>query len=353
MWVQFLPGAHKMSATIRKANNRQEFESLQEIENYPFTQTFTYGSWHEAMGRRVFRYLAEKEGRIEAVFQAVRFPLVGDVSFLSIPNGPIFRSGTDKETVQEIQNTISEIAVGERAAFVRLNPLPNNSIGEFRSVRRAPKTTYRSVYAQPQHEWVLDLKNKNIEEALAAMHPKMRYNMGLAERHGVVVEIVQKNLKEKFDPVFGLLQETAKRDRFSLHPQKYYSAVFDSGEKYQNAFLAIAKHEGRLLAANYVLIHAKEATFIYGGSSGAERNLMAPALLQKGIINELILRRVERYNLGAVTPETKDSTWSGFSTFKRRLGGRMISRGPSFDIVLKPLWYWAWVAQKFIRNIVQ
>ncbi|MEK7194675.1 MAG: peptidoglycan bridge formation glycyltransferase FemA/FemB family protein, partial [Patescibacteria group bacterium] len=343
----------KMSVTIRETNNRQEFESLLGIENYPFTQTFVYGTWHEAMGRRVIRCLAEKDGRIKAAFQAIRFPLVGDAGFLSIPNGPIFSPGADKETVQAVQKKISKLADTERAAFVRLNPIPSRLIESFINTRPAPEATYHSVYAQPQHEWILDLKNKNLEEILSAMHPKMRYNMGLAERHGVTVEIVRQNLKERFDPVFELFQETAKRDNFSLHPKKYYSAIFESGEKYQNTFLAIAKHEGRILAANYVLVHGKEATFIYGGSSDMARNLMAPALIQKNIISELIRRGIERYNLGAVSPEEESSGWGGFSIFKRRLGGHMISRGSSYDIIFKPLWYWAWVAQKFIRNIVQ
>ncbi len=342
-----------MSITIRETNNRQEFESLQEVENYPFTQTFAYGGWHEAMGRRVIRCLAEKDGHIEAVFQAIRFPLIGDVGFISIPNGPIFRTGADKEAVSIVQKKIRELATKERAAFVRFNPMPVDFVAHFTNIRPAPETTYHSVYAQPRHEWVLDLKNRNLDEILAAMHPKMRYNMGLAERHGVTVEIINKDLAEKFDSVFELFQETAKRDGFSLHPRKYYSAVFESGEKYENAFLAIARHENKVLAANYILIHSKEATFIYGGSSGEHRNLMASALIQKSIIGGLIERGIERYNLGAVSLKEESDSWGGFSIFKRRLGGYMISRGPSCNIIFKPLWYWAWVTQKFIRNIVQ
>lgn len=342
-----------MSVTICETNNQQEFESLLGIEDYPFTQTFAYGTWHEAMGRHVIRCVAKEGEQAKAVFQIIRFPLAGKVGFLSIPNGPVFTSGIEKESVEAVQKKISEIAEMEQAAFVRLNPLPPELSADFVNTHPAPKATHHSVYAQPQYEWVLDLKNKNLEEILAAMHPKMRYNMGLAERHGVTIEIVKQNLKEKFDSVFELFQETAKRDGFSLHPKKYYSAIFESGEEYQNAFLAIARHEGRILAANYILVHSKEATFIYGGSSDASRNLMAPALIQKSIIKELLLRGIERYNLGAVAPEDETGKWAGFSTFKRRLGGSLISRGSSFDIVFKPLWYWAWVAQKFIRNIVQ
>lgn len=342
-----------MSLVIQEANNPQEFESLLGIENYPFTQTFVYGTWHEAMGRRVVRCVAKEGDQTKAVFQIIRFPLVGDIGFLSIPNGPVFAPGAGKEVLEAIQEKISEIAEREQAAFVRCNPLPHELSVSLVGARPAPETTYHSVYAQPQHEWVVDLKDKNLEEILTVVHPKMRYNMGLAERHGVTVKIISQNFQDKFDPVFKLFQETAKRDKFSLHPRKYYSSVFESGERTENMFLAVAEYKGYILAANLVFMHGQEAMFLYGGSSAAHRNLMAPALVQKKIIEELIKRGINRYNLGGISPEENENKWGGFSTFKRRLGGHMIHRGKSYDIVLRPLWYWAWVAQKFIRNIVQ
>lgn len=349
---------------VDETTNQQEFEALLGLENYPVTQTFAYGEWHRVLGRKVIRCVVERAGAPVAVFQVIRFPLGGRIGFLSIPHGPVLGPAADDEKSRveiaaAIEKKLLELAERERAAFIRFDPVPPDFGKYFSDTRPAPAVAYRSVYAQPRHEWVLGLKNKTPDELLAAMHPKMRYNMGLAERRGVNTQIVAENLSSQLDEIILLMTQTAGRDGFSLHPRGYYAATLDLGGQLKNAFVAVARYDDQVLAANYVLTFGKTAGFVYGGSSNEHRNLMAGALLQKAIIEELLRRGIERYNLGGVTPDAPEGeqgesdTWSGFSTFKRRLGGKMISYGESRDIILKPFWYWAWVAQKAIRSLLK
>ena len=68
---------------------------------------------------------------------------------------------------------------------------------------------------QPRRTMVINLAESDAE-LLSAMHPKTRYNIRLAERHGVSVRWEEGSAAAK--KFYGLLRETSARARFRLHP---------------------------------------------------------------------------------------------------------------------------------------
>jgi len=81
------------------------------------------------------------------------------------------------------------------------------------------------------------------------MHQKTRYNIGLARRKGIKIEISPGNNLQEIDKFLDLSSATAKRDKFHLHPRRYYRKMLEVlGQegmiklflaKYQNHFLNI------------------------------------------------------------------------------------------------------------------
>ena len=121
------------------------------------------------------------------------------------------------------------------------------------------------------------------------MHPKTRYNIRLAERHGVSVEKVDLS-EENFEMFLKLLIKTSKRDKFSTHPKKYYKKMIETlGGSENDAHIAlfVAKYKNKPLAAELVMFFGETATYLHGASSEEERGVMAPYAIHWEIIKEV------------------------------------------------------------------
>ena len=170
------------------------------------------------------------------------------------------------------------------------------------------------------------------------MHPKTRYNIGLAERRGIKVEIISQNFDKYFDYFYKLLEETARRDNFNLHLKNYYRNIFNALSQ-DNAFLSVAKYSDKILAINLIVLFGETAYFMHGGSSDEYKNLMFSHLTQWEAIKEAKRRGFKVYNFGGVDADGIYETFGGISIFKKRFGGKLLEYSDSYDLVLKPVWY--------------
>src|SRR5690606_39104841 len=108
---------------------------------------------------------------------------------------------------------------------------------------------------------------------------------------------------------------TARRGRFHLHPQDYYLQMWKVlGPDHLRVF--VAEYQDKLLAAALVSYFHHTATYLHGGSSDKDKNLMAPYLLHWEIMKEAKRRGFYNYDLGGVTFEP-NHPWAGISRFKR------------------------------------
>ena len=193
---------------------------------------------------------------------------------------------------------------------------------------------------QPPDTVLLDL-SPNEEAILAAMKAKWRYNIGLAEKHGVVVS---ESGEEGVDVFYRLLSETAERDGIAIHSAGYYRALFEEcgagGEVPLQLRLYTASHEGDALAAIVVLFRGRQATYLYGASANIKRNLMAPYALQWRAMTEAKAFGCTEYDLFGIPPnENPDHPMAGLYRFKTGFGGTIIHRSGSWDYPYKPALY--------------
>jgi lipid II:glycine glycyltransferase (peptidoglycan interpeptide bridge formation enzyme) len=220
-----------------------------------------------------------------------------------------------------------------------------------------------SADIQPPDTVLLDL-TLSPDALLAAMKPKWRYNIGLAEKHNIIVSC---NDEQDIDIFYRLLSETAARDGIAIHNIEYYRALFEECKGTQTTFLPhsplptphslrlyTATHENDILAAIVVLFRGKEATYLYGASSNVKRNLMAPYALQWKAMQDAQTHGCTVYDLFGIPPnDDPDHPMAGLYRFKTGFGGRIIHRPGSWDYPCKPLLYALFRCAEHLRKKVR
>ena len=191
---------------------------------------------------------------------------------------------------------------------------------------------------QPPSTVLIDL-NRSPDELLAAMHKKNRYNIRLAERKGVEVRSAGEDELERW---YNLYRETALRDRITIHPLRYYRRLFELARDSidLSLHLYLAEHEGDLLAGIIVAEFGGQATYLYGASSNDKRSLMPNYGLQWRAILHAREAGLATYDLFGVPPADDPAhPMHGLYRFKTGVGGRLVHRAGSWDVVTRPMRY--------------
>lgn len=344
---------------LQEVKSKLEYNPLSISKNSPFTQAWFFGEWQEMVGRKVRRFTITENSEIVGFFQAIKCHLILSKKFFYIPHGPVLKDASpNTEFLEEFYKKLIEIGKEESLIFIRFDFYSHNSnygsVKDFdKYFKIVPLYAYHSSYFQPKYEWILNLE-KTEDEILSEMHPKTRYGIRLAENKGVKVEIIKSDFQKYFYDFLDLMQKTAHRNNFSLHPEVYYKNIFENCEENKNAFLAIASYNDKILAINLVLLYGETAYFIFGASSDELKNLMAPHLLHWKIIIEVKKIGYKIYNFGAVGHSTslRVNNFEGISRFKKRFGGSLLEYSDSYDLVLKPFWYWLYNLRKKLIYLI-
>ena len=247
------------------------------------------------------------------------------------------------------------------ATFIRFDPPWFGPDGE--AAQNSPPTFRRAAAdIQPPDTVVVDL-TPPARDILASMKPKWRYNIGLAEKRGVTVSESlgeARDLERDIGVFHGLLAETAERDGIAVHDVGYYRALFDEygrpagdsgGGVPAGLRLYTARHEGECLAAIVVLCRGERATYLYGASSNAKRNLMAPYALQWRAMLDAKAAGCTRYDLFGIPPnEDPGHPMAGLYRFKTGFGGSVMHRPGSWDYPTRPVPYALFSAAERLRK---
>ncbi len=174
----------------------------------------------------------------------------------------------------------------------------------------------------PANTIVLDLSAPE-EIILARMRPKTRYNIRLALKHGV--EVRSEGI-EGLQTWYSLYQETAFRNGLHLNDIQYFHSIFASltecDDPKVNVKLLIAYHDNIPLAAMFLILSSHRATYLYGASSSAYRNLMPTYALQWKAIQLARAHHCLEYDMFGVAPQADTShPMYGLYKFKHGFGG--------------------------------
>jgi lipid II:glycine glycyltransferase (peptidoglycan interpeptide bridge formation enzyme) len=226
---------------------------------------------------------------------------------------------------------------------------------EFQEIRVNFKTRKRNLYKSrsnilPVNTFFLNLRQEE-DELLGRMRPKTRYNIRLAGRKRVTVRNCG---RRHLDEWYSLYRETALRNGIYVHDPEYFHTVFESsaenGDPGLDVRLLLADHEGELLAAMFLVLSLKRATYLYGASSGNKRQLMATYALQWEAIRVARYAGCMEYDMFGTAPNADPKhPMHGLHRFKSGFGGRIFHRMGCWDYPLDREYYLAYSAQEW-RN---
>ncbi len=193
-----------------------------------------------------------------------------------------------------------------------------------------------------KYTFILDL-TKSEEELLQVMHPKTRYNIKVAQKHGVVVK--EDNSKEAFEAYLALSRETTNRQGFYAHNETYHRRMWEILFPAGIARLWTAVYQEKILAAWIIFVWKDTIYYPYGASSRKHRETMAPTLLLWEIARWGKRQGYKAFDLwGALGPppaggSIENAPWYGFHRFKQGFNPSLIEFMGSYDLILNPLLY--------------
>lgn len=181
---------------------------------------------------------------------------------------------------------------------------------------------------------VVDLRGSE-EDLLAAMKPKTRYNIGLARRRGVTIQL---GSADNLPDFHALYRQTARRGGFAPCGQRHFAAMFQgllAATGRTELLFLLARHGADILAGAIVGISQGVAHFLYGASANTKRQLMAPSLMHWEAMRLAWRRGCRSYEMGAVSPSDDPAhPFHGLYRFKTGFGGRIEYRSGSWDYPL-------------------
>lgn len=322
-----------------------------------FLQTKEWAEFQRSLGRPFFEY---DQDHIKAV--AFKYSLPFGKSYLYIPHGPNLdltqMLGGFKDPVRKFIGWLTDLARRENAIFIKVEP----TIDYIAQLLVENNFEKSKKEIQPHKTVIVDL-DRDEESLLRAMRQKTRYNIKVAEKHGVRVD-------ESANPneFWKLIKKTVARNKFSPHPENYYQKLLKSihgGTLFTKLFLA--GYRNQPVAGAIVSFHGDTGYYLHGASDYQYRQYMAPYLLHWEIIRYLKSKAFKHYDLWGIDAKH----WPGVTRFKLgwtgegstvagtraagrhesgiSSGGRVVEYPGSFDLPISRIWHWAY---KIGRNIL-
>ena len=266
-----------------------------------------------------------------------KLPLLG--SLMYCPRGPVCDTG-DGESLRQLTEGAELLAWRHNAVALRMEPDVPAGDRAFREAMErlgyrlhTGPVTARDVI-QPRQVYRLDLRGKTEEQVMAGFRQKLRYNIRLAQRRGVVI---REGTREDLAIFHALMTETSLRDGFLVRPLAYFQRIWDAMGQ-EHTTLLLAWYAGKPIAGAIPIFYGRKAWYAFGASAGEHRNLMPCHLLQWEMIRRAIARGCEVYDLRGVLEITDaNDPRGGLYRFKRQFGAALTDLMGEADMVYRPV----------------
>ncbi len=229
------------------------------------------------------------------------------------PKGPIIMPQDEKE----MHEIILLLQTKKHAAVLRIEPPHEISLAEFHKRRDI----------SPAHTLVTNIDQAD-DELLKNFHEKTRYNIRVAEKHGVeVVRLSGESLAMHSEGIINLFLATGARHEIQSLPREELRALFDVCDVWGAFF------DGRLIATSLHLGFGHTMTYVHGASRYEDRAVMAPHALHWAVMRDARDRgSFTRYDWWGIAPEGDVShRLMGVTRFKVGFDGVRENAPGTFD----------------------
>lgn len=312
---------------LREVTKNQRFTYNKLVSHV--IQSWEWGEFRTSLGTPLKRYGLFKNGELVTTFQITfhKIPLTNKyVGYL--PKGPY----PDKKLAEALK----QIGEKQNCAFIKIEPdieIDNRQLAIDNSFKHSLKPLFT------KYNFVLDITSPE-ETLLKNMHSKTRYNIRVAQKHGVKVE-------ERIDDIaFDIYQklyfETTRRQGYHGHNRTYHKKVWQTLKDAKLARILIATYKGEPLTA-WMLLNFKDTLYYpYGGSSKSHPEVMANNLVAWEAIKLGKKLKLKTFDMwGALGPNANPKDpWQGFHRFKKGYGGQLREYLGTYDLIFDWPIYW-------------
>lgn len=326
-----------MDLNFIKEDMAEEWDDFVIRNEGNFLQSFEWGNLQETILKKVFRLEVKSLGQVLLQAQVIKEKILFK-NYFYIPYGPVFGLRNSLEdnfqSLKLFLKEVKKLAKKEKAVFLRVEPIfPLPDFGEF-NFQDAPKRI------QPKKTLILNLE-KSEGDLLKSFKKRTRYNIKLAEKRGVLVDI-----KDDYsDDFYKLLKKTKERQEFRSYPEEYYKELLKIKGERLAARLFLAKFEKRPVAATLTVSFGERITTLHSGFDYQYRELKAPYLLRWRIAQQAKKDGLEECDFWGINEEK----WPGVTRLKKSFRGRELEYGSGKDIIFDDGWYRAY---KVMRKIL-
>jgi len=321
--------------------SRAEWDTaLAHLPNAHILQSWEWGTFKSRYGWRPTRYLWLDEDRPCAAASALTRRLgrwFGAVTY--VPKGPALDYG-DVPLLEHVLDALENVAREERALFVKIDPDVRMDTAEGQAVvtvlrRRGWRTSREQV--QFRNTILIDMTH-SLDDILAAMKSKWRYNVRLAVRKGVTV---RRGTSADLPLLYDMYAKTADRDGFVIRPKEYYRDAWGTFIDAGMAQPLIAEGDGEPLGMVIIFHFAGRAWYMYGASRSIQREKMPNHLLQWEAMRWAKDQGCTVYDMWGAPDELDESDplW-GVYRFKQGFGGEFVRHIGAWDFPVSKPGYW-------------
>ena len=252
-----------MPLKLDPAADPHAFDSV--VRALPITsplQGWGYGEARRVLGQVPRRYFIRDGGRTVGAVQLLRKPLLPGLSSLYAPRGPALE---DPALLPEVARALRAAArPGDLYLKAELpTPYPE---GERAAIPDALGPWQRAETEQPEHTILADL-TRSEPDLFAGLHSMARRNVRAAQKAGVVA-----GRDPDFEAFWEIFTATNARASLGAFPRAYYETMLREGNAYGGeAYLVLARSEGRALAGGLFLAMGEGTAYLFGGSVRDER----------------------------------------------------------------------------------
>lgn len=310
-----------------------------------FLHSWQWGEFHIARKRTVLRrgifdgdsLIGVYVGHVESGRRGFHMQIVG---------GPII-DWANKTAVMSLFDDIRAQATTHNCIYVRIRPqLEKSATAEkqFKNLGLRPAPMYLSV----ELAGVLDITQSD-DEIQKNMRQRLRRSLRKAEKNNITIETTTDPTSMK--EFYAIQLQTAGRHGFVPFTEEFLTKQFAAFAETGNAVLYIARHQGEVLAQNFMLFYGNEASYHYGVSTELGTQLSGAPLLHMQAIKDARQRGIGRYNFwGIVDEDDTKHRYYGVSVFKRGFGVEELRYLHAHDMVIKRPAYTAIKAIDMIRR---
>lgn len=282
-------------------------DKLDKISTHPL-QSFAWAEFRRSWGNEV---IETKYGIITS----------HKIPFTSYKIG-VFEKGP--APTKKMLDDLKQVGIKNNLIFIKLEPNCLMSDKLVRLVKSSGAVPGKRLFT-PSTFWI-DL-TPNEEDILKSFTSKTRYNIKLAQKHGVKAR--EDNSDKAFNRYLELTHETAGRQGFYAHSQKYHRLMWQILHKKGIAHLLTATYKGEVITTWILFVWKDFIYYPYGASTDKYRQVMA---------NNLMMW--EAIKLGKKLGLKTFDLWGreegkGFTKFKEGYNPKVVEFLGTWDLIVK------------------